>query len=125
MEKLLKKYEDIKDTKDIKVVIAFLESWNKESEDSKDENPLFCINGLEFLNFQSTDGTGHIFTLFRCKWNEQSFDFDTLLQEYGFNEYLKNKNIDQGSVFLDSEIVGILYNETIVNDFLNSYEAGN
>jgi len=118
---ILEQYEDIKDTNNILEVVTFLNKWDLEDEDFKDENPLFCINGLEFFNFNCTDGEGHVFTVFCCKSNEYSFDFDDLLYKSGFSEYLKEKNINEDDIFLDSDIVGILYNETIVNKYLKEY----
>ena len=45
-------YKNNNDTSDLKVLEKFLDLYASNSEDFMEENPIFCINGLDFANIE-------------------------------------------------------------------------
>jgi len=95
-------------------VLEWLEHYHEQNEEEKEDNPIFCMNGIEFFYFNEASRIDSTFEA-----NGKSFDFEDILK-LGFDKYIreqgfKNDEVYQTDVNYDNEII---YRSDILNDFI-------
>ena len=124
MANVIEKQKQIVDTKDIKIVIDWLKEYYSLEDEIKEENPLFCNNGVEFNYFEDGNRQDSRFDINYGKSDYQSVDFDDLVS-MGLNEFIIEKGFKNTDEVYQTDInytFEIIYRVDIVDEFISKLE---